>query len=47
MKKILILAALVSLSLGSISCDNDDTNEVNHELQAIEKDKIEHPGDTK
>ncbi len=37
---VLLLIILLSISF---SCDNNDVNEVNYELQSIDKDKVETP----
>ncbi|APD07983.1 hypothetical protein UJ101_02484 [Flavobacteriaceae bacterium UJ101] len=50
MKKVFILGAIMMLSLTFTNCSNDDSKETQTnyaELQAIEKDKVEHPGNTK
>ena len=45
MKKFLVIGVLFVLT--ATACSNDDSNIISDELQAIEKDKIEDPSDTK
>lgn len=48
MKRVLILAALISVNMVILSCSNDDANEMkqsNAELQAIDKKEVQAPGD--
>lgn len=50
MKRVLILAALISVNMVILSCSNDDANEMkqsNAELQAINKKEVKIPSDKK
>ncbi len=50
MKKVLTLAVLVCLNLVTLSCSDDDSNEMKQsnaelQIQAIDKDEIKIPSD--